>query len=603
MIKSAWKEQIKEITKTLVQQEHYQELLKSIDEHIINSRKISETLDFVGSKLLSLTKAKSGCFVFGTSYLLFGEKNTEHLFHEPVEIIADKKDLAIYIDKIILKFEKNENISNFEEIGLSEIGDFNLDENLVKMVRSIGIQINIAINQSVLISVHQLYKDIINEFSKKGDSDDVYETICRKIINVFPQTKGYPRVNESDISVQLLYFYEKDKLRIIGSTNKSEVGGNVDVCNSISGSLFKLTESTANNDGYKEELYKGNRYIYFMGNPNNGNFNYKKTISGITKSELAVPLYIEDNSTSPSSLIPVGVINIESSEDKYFRETHARSIIYHSNNIAELVDNIYQLSSRRQDILKGMIYTLEEYIRSANREFDHQIRQPLHQLDMLVLTLEKNVGFENNTLLNKIKEIYTNTFNARKMLSASLKSFSARKRYIDLENIINDVSKLLAETINYEKIEFHSNININSKKIKLDNLFVQYLYDLIRNSIDSIASKKNRRAIEKENKIFNPKITISAELVDEFSRNDDSIISDENNKRCLIKIHDNGDGMDKDLLGKLGEDGFTFGKSHGTGKGLYSFKQYLSFNNGRIDGFESEKYEFFSISFIVDIEE
>jgi signal transduction histidine kinase len=394
----------------------------------------------------------------------------------------------------------------------------------------------------------------------------------------------------SDIQVQLLYFITPERLRVIGSTEKKHVGGSVHIDNSVSGSLFKLQKNEILPTGYKDEYYKDNRYVYFMGDPRYGK-NYKRTICEITKSELAIPLYLSDGNR-------VGVINIESTKSNYFRETHARSLIYLGNSIAELVHNIFQLSQRKRESAKEMMRTLTQYVNDSVREFDHQINQPLQRIGSLSNKIKKGAVLDDQLIISRLSSIQECVANAQKMLSTSLRSFSTSKTSISLENTVNEVKILFAEIIRTEEINFSTNIDHSINKIKLDNVFVQYLHDLIRNSFDSISLKKVKLARNNKEKSYKPEILITAKLVDEFGL-DDAICS--NNNRCLIKIWDNGIGISKEKISYLGKKDFTHGKRYGTGQGLYSFQQYLAFHNARVVKYNSEKNESFSISFIVDL--
>ncbi|MCI5217958.1 MAG: sensor histidine kinase [Candidatus Electrothrix sp. LOE2] len=582
----AWKGQLKSIAKTLQRQELFQEILSSIDERIINEGNLGETIQFTADKILQLSLAKGLRFVFDESIISFGDKSDGL---EIIDIlIANNKKLPIYLDKIIILCDSDEDDnSSIADFGMPYIGD-----DIIDMISRIGVQINIAINNSVSRKVHELYKRIINDLAESDDVNNIYETICKEIISIFPETRGYSQVDLSDIHVQLLYFITPEQLRVIGSTEKEHVGGSVYLDSSISGSLFKLQKKENLPKGYKDEYYKNKRYIYFIGDPRYGK-NYKRTIGEITKSELAIPLFLSDNS-------PVGVINIESSKSNYFRETHARSLIYLGNSVAELVYNVYQLSQRKRESSKEMMRTLTQYVNDSVREFDHQINQPLQRIVSLSNKIEKGAALDSQQVVSRLLSIHKCVANAQKMLSTSLRAFSTSKSSINLENTINEVRMLFAEIIHTEEIEFSINIDPSINRIKLDNVFVQYLHDLIRNSFDAISRKKIKLIRENKVKSYTPKIEITAKLVDEFGL-DNTSHENCNNNRCLIKILDNGIGISNEKIPLLGKKNFTDGKKYGTGRGLYSFQQYLAFHNARVVKYKSEKNNFFSISFIVDV--
>jgi signal transduction histidine kinase len=54
-------------------------------------------------------------------------------------------------------------------------------------------------------------------------------------------------------------------------------------------------------------------------------------------------------------------------------------------------------------------------------------------------------------------------------------------------------------------------------------------------------------------------------------------------KRWSLAIHDNGKGMSSDVLGRIFERGYTFGKSTGSGLGLFHAKEVIDWNGGTLE--------------------
>jgi signal transduction histidine kinase len=585
------KTQLKRIATVFERQESFQQILREIDQHIIGGEPLNETLSFTAKKIILLTQAEQVCFVFGKAELRFnvdGEipnhsTSSENFHSKLIKIDIGEKKSLIYIDKIKIEYNKNNSLSDLEVEYM--------DSEIINMLNGIGVQINIAISHSVSKNIHQLYESIISEFAKSGDSDRVYKTICNKIVDVFPRTRSKPIVSSKHVHVQLLFFNKsKEELRIVGSTNDFDIGGIVYKDCSISGSLFMPKTKDQLDSGYRCETYNNREYIYFVGDPRIEGTKYKKTINDTIMSELTIPLYLED-------MTPIGVINLESRKENYFRETHARSLIDCGNNLAKLVYDVFQLSESRKDTADGMMLSLKRYIDNTNREFRHQISQPMLRLDSLSNKLEKNTNIDSAYCLNRLNSIQTSIRNAQQMLSNALSSFSKRSNSCNLKDAISEVQLLLGEVVHEEGIEISVNIQDGTNIVRLDSLFVQYLHDLLKNSIDSIILQKGIK--NKKNEGYYPKIEITTKLVDEFGLNDNDC--EDNNKRCMMKIYDNGIGISEENKAHLGEKGFTHGKKDGTGIGLYSFQHYLTFHNAKIARYKGEEGKCFSISFIMDI--
>ena len=56
----------------------------------------------------------------------------------------------------------------------------------------------------------------------------------------------------------------------------------------------------------------------------------------------------------------------------------------------------------------------------------------------------------------------------------------------------------------------------------------------------------------------------------------------ERDAHWLIQILDNGVGIPEEVIPKLGYEGCSFGKDHGTGLGLYDAKRYLESCGGEL---------------------
>ena len=114
--------------------------------------------------------------------------------------------------------------------------------------------------------------------------------------------------------------------------------------------------------------------------------------------------------------------------------------------------------------------------------------------------------------------------------------------------------------------------NVQSLEIyALKNNLIQVLMNLLSNSEDALKNKKGKRDI--------------------------SIISDLKNDLLVLKIIDNGGGIDKDIIDTIFDKHVT-NKSDGTGIGLYMSKKLVQERlYGEIKSYNSNDGACFEISF------
>ena len=138
----------------------------------------------------------------------------------------------------------------------------------------------------------------------------------------------------------------------------------------------------------------------------------------------------------------------------------------------------------------------------------------------------------------------------------------ADKNQANTESI--SLSCLLEQVISKKRMENRGNANIRIVADTTDvyGIFVEaqeielrsILSNLINNAIDAMAS--------------GGEVRISVVLAAQS---------------CTIEVKDSGCGIPQDLLNQVCTEGFTFGKSNGTGFGLYHAKKFVEAWNGRIE--------------------
>ncbi len=183
----------------------------------------------------------------------------------------------------------------------------------------------------------------------------------------------------------------------------------------------------------------------------------------------------------------------------------------------------------------------------------HQWRQPITTVTMvannILLSLRFDEKIENAMLKEDMEKIVEQTQYVSDTIDDFRNFFNPNK-----EKEISSVSKVMKDTLNIIGKSFeNNNIEIilnNIKSIELE-LFtkelMQVFLNILNNSKDAIKAKDTNDG----------KVTIEINIED-------------NNQ--IIKISDNGIGIDKKVIDRLGEPYLTTKLSQGTGLGLYMSK-------------------------------
>lgn len=584
---SHWKEQIWGIYNELSLQEVLHKTLREIDKSILSGKSISAIIEQGYFSMLEITRAVDIEFRIGKAIVNLGEIKSDLDKCEKIEIPVDpyQEDWDTYIDYVDIYIEKDNNLDN---VCITPL------ENKKEAIETIARQLNIAITKSIEKKVSRLHHEITTKFAEMGDAKIVFDLICQRITNIIPDTLAFKRLDKDKLRVQLLLFPDienQDYLRIVGSTLKQDIGGLVKKNRSTSGSLFYLQNKEELPSGYHVVFHNNQRYVYFLGNPQENEKYYKKTMRGEYKSELAIPIYSEQKT-------PIGVINLETELIDSFRDTHAKTLIYHATGIAELASSIWRLSSGKLETINSLIYTLETYVSHAMNEFDHQIGHPKQKLSALIREV-RSLNLDTTSIEDKIEGIFNEVRDSQNILRNTLESFNITQSNISLESKIEEVKRLIGNKLSSEEIELEIIIDDNVNYVKLDNLFTQYLYSLIDNSVDAVIRKK-MILTKAQKKNYEPLIKFTARPQNEYTL--DSIDEEAGEvRKCHISIYDNGIGIESEKLSTLGTKGVTYRGGTGSGYGLYAFRQYLSLHNARVVDMQSDYMEYFSIHFVVEL--
>lgn len=220
------------------------------------------------------------------------------------------------------------------------------------------------------------------------------------------------------------------------------------------------------------------------------------------------------------------------------------------NKIRTIVDENTKLQLNDQLILQA-------------KQVAHDIRSPLSVLNMLIPSLTNESGEKQELIMQSVARI--NSI-ADDLLRKQYDSFATKCRNIDeiIRKIVAEKSLLLQSEISFElKADSLSNGPISIEVSESE--FSRMMSNLINNAIEALPKKSG-------------KIVISIQ---------------DNEKDTSISIIDNGKGIPKFILQRMGERGVTFGKDgnvqSGSGLGVFSAMQLMTKAGGTFDIRSEEK--------------
>lgn len=219
--------------------------------------------------------------------------------------------------------------------------------------------------------------------------------------------------------------------------------------------------------------------------------------------------------------------------------------------------------------LSEFIQTKTDNLRNATKDIvtmdmakqvSHDIRSPLAALMMAIDDVDKTISTSQKNMIyssvRRINDIANNLLNSRatneisseirtELLGPIIDSLVSEKRMQYRDNLNINIKFDLNESFG-----LFSNVNVVELKRSLSNL--------INNSIEAIVSKG----------------TVSINI---FETKD---------KKICLSIVDNGSGMSEDVLNKLGEKGFSYGKrgsDSGSGLGFFHAKKMIESLGGALE--------------------
>jgi signal transduction histidine kinase len=238
--------------------------------------------------------------------------------------------------------------------------------------------------------------------------------------------------------------------------------------------------------------------------------------------------------------------------------------------IEEISEEFYRLTSEIQTTQKEneRLLVNESFVEVAS-QVAHDIQSPLAALKSVATKIESIPEGERLLLRHAVQRIgdIANDLTLRAKKSSdnlrthkSLPKFSNNSTVFSIYSLVDSImseKRLQQNGKSNAALELHVDSEayfafIQGSKVELSRA----ISNLLNNALESIPKEKAG------------KVTVNLKRL---------------NDRLILKILDNGVGIPKNLLKKLGERGVTFGKNQGSGLGLYHAKKVMQAAEGDLE--------------------
>ena len=189
----------------------------------------------------------------------------------------------------------------------------------------------------------------------------------------------------------------------------------------------------------------------------------------------------------------------------------------------------------------------------------HQWRQPLSAISSAAsgIKIQKEVGVLSNENIDEAVEVIMKNANDLSQTIDEFKQFfkeDNQESMVNLASTIKDDLTLLKPTLKDNNINVVINLDQNIELKTIKNDLTQVHINIIYNAKDALLQEKNKDLKEK---------LIFIELL-------------QRRNQAIIKILDNGGGIDKAVLDKIFKPYFSTKKAEGTGLGLFMCQEIIT---------------------------
>jgi signal transduction histidine kinase len=236
------------------------------------------------------------------------------------------------------------------------------------------------------------------------------------------------------------------------------------------------------------------------------------------------------------------------------------------NQIKYMIEKLlHKLKEQQLNELKSKVnYEKAVILNKLSKQVAHDIRSPLAALSVLEKELEKLSDDSRHLLtsaISRIREIITDLLQKNKDETVIDNSgFNRKPSEVKEHSILNDIEEIISEKRVQHRIRtgIHIELEVDDSSNKLFGKFSSIEFRrIISNLLDNAVESLGNNGI----------IIITANVFE---------------GQMSLTISDNGKGIPKSILPKLGFEGVTYGKKYGNGLGLYHARKTIESWNGKL---------------------
>jgi signal transduction histidine kinase len=601
-----WRHLIEELSTSFQRNEHRLQILHEIDQQVLDlNRTLEDILGATLASIISFSKADIGCLYIQnvTEFLML---TSLPLLSDPLPVLIDD-DLSTQLLEAspllfedltqaeVISFPVLDRLSEtrilipldydnrtwgvvvleaFSPSGTKSLADPDMHEFLTIVRRQLEIAVRFRTQHRDLEQLSNIQNDL---FTKELDISESLDSLIKNITFALPNL-GPLKINPVP-EIQILFYRDGDEYLTIRATSGREfLNTRLFVKDSISGVLIENPELPYYLCDPRREL---GRYRSYLGKDERGVTNKE------IKSELVVPLR-HDGTT-------IGVINLESELEGAFKIPHVQAMEFLARKVSPIINALQKRLDKTRVQSRANVYAMKKFLDRFAGTYIHKMRSPIQSLNLKLARIQEKLDIadpgdaKSQAFVRERLQGCLDTVDAidryHEEFSTSLSLYLTFGRYN-----INELVRLAINDLDPKRLKDKERIEITfDPKADLEvfcSLFLrEHIYNLLNNSVYAIRARKKREGNHKG------KILVETLLeVDKESR--------ELNKRCRIRIHDNGPGLEKKFLAKIPEPFTT--KPSGTGFGIPAAFQYLRGLGGGLTA-DSELGQFFDVNLYLDL--
>ncbi|MEW5951159.1 MAG: HAMP domain-containing sensor histidine kinase [Elusimicrobiota bacterium] len=260
--------------------------------------------------------------------------------------------------------------------------------------------------------------------------------------------------------------------------------------------------------------------------------------------------------------IEKGIFDINDKINRNENEKIKSTLLFLPKNLKDtpfedLIKNYTQSLSKVSKLEREL--AVSKAVSDLSLQVAHDIRSPLAALESGLKDAQVTQGNKeliNNALkrINSIAEDLLDKYRNKNKCETKQGQERSGQSYPDLDQIIEEVIK--------EKKRIYPDINFIFTKSGKD----------IKVNIDG----------KDISRIISNLINNGAEAINDKKKGIIEVITKKENGKAKIIVKDNGKGIPEDMINKLGEKGFTYGKEGGNGLGIWDAKNKIESAGGEI---------------------